>query len=670
MAVTARKNQPVFVIGCHRSGTALLYDSLLSAGGFPLYHAAPFLHSTLLPMSGDPSVPRNRERMMQIWLRSKPFRRTGLDPAEHGSRILKECKNGGDFLRITLGELARLAGVPRWASYDIDNIMHMAEVKREVSDALFVHVVRDGRDVAVSMKKQHGADRLWWAQERALYAWALLWRWTVRKGRRCGTKFPDDYLEVSYEDLVREPETTLRAVGEFLDHDLDYGRIQKNSVGRVAAPNTVWTEESSAETFHSIGRWKNKLSPSEIGALEALIGDGLEEFGYCLSAERRGSAPFDSRLALMRIFYPRYFDTKLFVKSKTVLGRLLVNGDRLELTDPVREFCDENRARTNKSPAQLNKSERKPQMIEDLYLVRGAKRALGLHVPGRMLDVFPDDTFLVSYPKSGNTWIRFLIANLKYPERHPDFTNLNELVPDNEAHTKRSLNQLPRPRILKSQQYFDPRYPKVLYLVRDPRDVVLAEYHFAIKQRLHGEDYPLADYVPRFLAGDTGHAFGSWFDHLSSWYYTRRHDPGFLLVRYESLHSQPMIEMERIAKWLGAPADPARLKFAIAQSTGARMRELEKKQGHLYSSTKDTRQDLPYIRVAKAGGWRRDLPQRSVNSIELAWGGLMEEVGYRTTVSAAIEAPAEREDYAGYEDERTVRGLGRLDRGTEHSASY
>jgi hypothetical protein len=64
MAVTARKNQPVFVVGCHRSGTALFYDSLLSAGGFPLYHAAPFLHSTLLPMSGDPSVPKNRKRMM------------------------------------------------------------------------------------------------------------------------------------------------------------------------------------------------------------------------------------------------------------------------------------------------------------------------------------------------------------------------------------------------------------------------------------------------------------------------------------------------------------------------------------------------------------------------------------------------------------------------------
>jgi hypothetical protein len=274
-------------------------------------------------------------------------------------------------------------------------------------------------------------------------------------------------------------------------------------------------------------------------------------------------------------------------------------------------------------------------MISNLFPVRAVKRVLGLHVPGRTLDVFPDDTFLVSYPKSGNTWIRFLVANLKCPEKHPDFTNLNALVVDNEAHSKRSLNRLPRPRILKSQQYFDPRYFKVLYLVRDPRDVVLAEYHFAIKQRLHNEDYPLDHYVSRFLAGDTGHAFGSWFDHVSSWYFTRRNDPGFLLVRYESLHAQPMVEIERIARFLGAPTDPASLRFALEQSAAPRMRELEKKQGHLYSSTKETRQDLPYIRVAKAGGWRTNLPKQCAAAIESAWGSLMEEMGYELSGAPA-----------------------------------
>ena len=332
--MTARKNSPVFVIGCHRSGTALLYDSLLSAGGFPLYHGSPYVHTTLLRICGDPSVRRNREKLMQLWLRTKGFRRTGLGAEDLRFKILRECKSGGDFLLITMGELARRAGVQRWALYDCDNIMYMPTIKREVPDALFVHVVRDGRDAALSMKKQHEVPPRLWARERALFAWALLWQWTVRKGRRYGQKFPADYIEVRYEDLVCNPEKTLSTLGEFLDHDLDYGRIQKTAVGRVASPNTVWKEESGAETFSPVNRWETKLSQPEIAALEALIGDCLEEFGYTLTNERRSSAALDATLSLMRILYPPYFDAKLFLQSKTVVGRL-TKGTRLELTDPV-----------------------------------------------------------------------------------------------------------------------------------------------------------------------------------------------------------------------------------------------------------------------------------------------------------------------------------------------
>ncbi len=329
----ARKNSPVFVIGCHRSGTALLYDSLLSADGFPLYHASPYVHTTLLRICGDPSIRRNREKLMQLWLRSKAFRRTGLGAEDLRSKILEECRSGGDFLRINLSELARRAGVQRWAVYDCDNIMHMRTIKREVPDALFVHVVRDGRDAALSMKKQHGVPPRLWAGERALFAWALLWQWTVRKGRHSGQKFPADYIEVSYEELVLHPEKTLSTLGEFLDHDLDYGRIQKAGVGRVAAPNTVWKAEPGGEAFSPVNRWKTKLSQPEIAALEALIGDTLEEFGYPLTTDR-GRSRLDPTLSLMGILYPPYFDAKLFLQSKTLVGRL-AKGTRLELEAPV-----------------------------------------------------------------------------------------------------------------------------------------------------------------------------------------------------------------------------------------------------------------------------------------------------------------------------------------------
>lgn len=332
--MSIRRNSPVFVVGCHRSGTALLYDSLLSAGGFPVYHASPYLHTTLLPLCGSLSVPRRREKLLQLWLKSKAFRRTGFGTNDLRSQILQHCHTGGDFLQITMAELARRAGTPRWALHDCDNIMCMPAIKREISDALFVHIIRDGRDAALSMRKQHVVNPRLWPRKRALFAWALLWQWTVRKGRRFGQSFPADYIEVRYEDLVRDPANSMAVLGEFLDHDLDFDRIRHNPIGRLSAPNTVWEEESRDQTFSPIGRWKSKLSQPEIAALEALIGGCLEEFAYPLMTKHDDCARLDPILNFMRVFYPRYFETKLFLQTRTVAGRF-ANGARLELTEAV-----------------------------------------------------------------------------------------------------------------------------------------------------------------------------------------------------------------------------------------------------------------------------------------------------------------------------------------------
>ena len=275
-------------------------------------------------------------------------------------------------------------------------------------------------------------------------------------------------------------------------------------------------------------------------------------------------------------------------------------------------------------------------------LIAGGKHLLGLHHPGRNLRVFPDDVFLVSYPKSGNTWTRFLIANLVFPEKQPDFANINELIPDPEGLSKRHLENMPRPRYIKSHQYFDPRYKKLIYIVRDPRDVVLSEFHFDIKRRAISEDYPLQQFVSRFVRGELNHPYGTWGENAASWFYTRRQGPQFLLVRYESLQSQAIDEMEKIAEFLGVSAEPERIAFAIQQSSADRMRELEKKQGMLWSSTRETRQDKPFVRAAKAGGWKNELPEASVAEIEGAWGGLMREIGYELAVPSLVHAGAER----------------------------
>jgi hypothetical protein len=325
-----RKQRPVFVIGCHRSGTNLLYDTLLSAGGFAMYHACPMVYETLLPYCGDLAVSRNRERLMQVWFRSKSFRRTGLDSEELRSQILGECMCGGDFLRIIMGELARKGSVDRWAVYNPDNVLYIPAIKRDLPDALFVHIVRDGRDIALSLTKMGGLRPFWWDRPRNLFASALYWQWMVRKGRRYGRMLPGDYVEVHYEDLVNHPRETLNQLAAFLDQDLDYDRILGNAVGRVRVPNSSFCEEAQGPAFNPTNRWKEKLSGPELSALEKLVGECLEEFGYPL-ANSAHEFQLDLPLSLMRVLYPQYFETKLWLKTNTPLGRF-ASIDVLELS--------------------------------------------------------------------------------------------------------------------------------------------------------------------------------------------------------------------------------------------------------------------------------------------------------------------------------------------------
>jgi len=141
------------------------------------------------------------------------------------------------------------------------------------------------------------------------------------------------------------------------------------------------------------------------------------------------------------------------------------------------------------------------------------------------------------------------------------------------------------------------------------------------------------------VRGQVNHANGTWGEHTATWLSTRLDDPGFLLVKYEALQTQPTEEMARIAAFLGIAADQERLAFAIKQSAAGRMQELEKKQAHLFTSTRETRQDMPYIRSAKSGGWKAELSQSSVAKIEAAWGGLMKELGYELTVPPLANLP-------------------------------
>ena len=275
-----------------------------------------------------------------------------------------------------------------------------------------------------------------------------------------------------------------------------------------------------------------------------------------------------------------------------------------------------------------------------------ARVLTGRQMAGRGVTVFPDDVFVVSYPRSGNTWTRFLIGNLIYPDDPVTFANVESRIPEIYFNPDRRLRRLKRPRILKSHESFQPHYPAVIYIVRDPRDVAVSYYHHNVKAGNIPDNYAMEDFIPRFMAAEFDTKLGSWSDNVLSWLRLRQGSERFLLLRYEEMKANPAAELRRIAQFLGGcnfarvDTSPDKLARAVELSSPQRMRELEKTQAKDWVLTRKTRQDKPFVRTASAGGWKGTLSERSVALLEANWGGLMRELGYTLATSAKSGTPA------------------------------
>lgn len=280
-------------------------------------------------------------------------------------------------------------------------------------------------------------------------------------------------------------------------------------------------------------------------------------------------------------------------------------------------------------------------------LVQAGRVLTGRQIAGRGVTVFPDDIFLVSYPRSGNTWTRFLLGNLIDQNNPVNFSNIESRIPEIYFNLDRVLRQLSRPRMLKSHESFQPHYPRVIYLVRDPRDVAVSFYHHNVKARNIPDDYPMIQFVPRFIAGEFDPKFGSWRDNVLSWTAVRKSDPGFLLMRYEDMKRDTAGALSSVVAFLDRcsfrkiDSNPEALRRTIELSSAENMRALEKQDASSWVLTRGTRSDKPFVRSATSGGWKTQLDPESVEAIESAWGGLMQELGYdlvstRTAVSETV----------------------------------
>jgi hypothetical protein len=268
-----------FVVGCERSGTTLLR---LMLDAHPDMAVPPESYFIVDLYRRRHRYERRDQPFDTIGLAndlagSRWFRAWGIPPKDLATVMRRE--DGVDFaeaIRKLYRGYARMHGKSRYADKTPAYVQHIRALAGIFPEARFVHLIRDGRDVALSLSEVR------WGPGSLLEG-ALQWRERVGRGRHAGMEIgARRYLEVRYERLVADPEPVLREVGEFLELPFDEAMVRHAETAAERIPGRADGLHRRAATAPVTGvrDWRRDLATEDLAAVEAAVGDVLDELGY------------------------------------------------------------------------------------------------------------------------------------------------------------------------------------------------------------------------------------------------------------------------------------------------------------------------------------------------------------------------------------------------------
>jgi hypothetical protein len=222
-----------------------------------------------------------------------------------------------------------------------------------------------------------------------------------------------------------------------------------------------------------------------------------------------------------------------------------------------------------------------------------------------------DDIFVASYPRSGNTWIRFVLADLATGDA-PDFESIDRLIPRVGNHRGAPL-LASGSRLVKTHEAHRHEYRRGVYIIRDVRDVLISWYRVT---RTNPEDLgEFDDFVKGFMTRRAS-PYGFWCDHILSWQRAQRAGAEILTCQFEHMRADPAGVISAVAHFVGIPADDEQIARALKRNTVDNMRKLERAAaGYLRHAAGQRSQG---VRNGAAGGWRDLLEQRHLRVMKPA----------------------------------------------------
>jgi hypothetical protein len=279
-----------FVVGVGRSGTTLL-RLMLDAHPQLAIPAETHFVPELLERQGEC---HGTDELVDVIVEARTWGDFGLDEAR-----LRDAAAGAhgaaDVLRSFYGLCAELRGKPRWGDKTPGYVKRMRPIGAALGEARFIHLIRDGRDVALSrLKRGMGADK-------PIAEVADLWKRRIENARKQAKRLRGRYLELRFEDLVADPQAGLRSICELIELDFDPAMLHhhegagerisqlgdlppqgerqaRDSAERQAAHTLAAQAPTKARTEV----WRTEMGAAERADFEAVAGGLLSELGYDL----------------------------------------------------------------------------------------------------------------------------------------------------------------------------------------------------------------------------------------------------------------------------------------------------------------------------------------------------------------------------------------------------
>ena len=275
--MTTTPAPPLFVIGAQRSGTTMLRLMLNRHPDVVVPFESGFI-TEFIPRQaefGDLADPANAARLLSA-IAAHPLVKKGDLIQDPKAILARPISDYASLCDAIFSVYAEGQGKRRWGDKTPSYVTEIDQLCRLFPGCKILHIVRDGRDVALSNL------RVGWGIHNLPRA-AHDWRWKTLLAHKMGALLGPNYFELRYEELVTAPEQHLRRICEFLDLQYDPRMLSYHETATNEMPQASldWHRNSvRAPDSSLIYAWKKDMPKADRIIFEQIASDALETFGY------------------------------------------------------------------------------------------------------------------------------------------------------------------------------------------------------------------------------------------------------------------------------------------------------------------------------------------------------------------------------------------------------